>query len=84
MLRVLETEGYVTHEVRGKAYHYRAAVARQKAQRSALSGLLAQFFGGSAENLVLRLIEDEQITHEQLVQGDDKRVPRGRGKNQGA
>ncbi|WZO98762.1 BlaI/MecI/CopY family transcriptional regulator [Isosphaeraceae bacterium EP7] len=95
MLRVLETKGYVTHEVRGKAYHYRAAVARQKAQRNALSGLLAQFFGGSAEDLVLRLIEDEQITLKQLdelrranppgrVEANDKRGTKGRGTDQGA
>ena len=38
----------------------------QKAQRHALRSVLARFFGGSAEDLVLRLIEDEQITPEQL------------------
>ena len=45
---------------------YRAAVGRKKAQRHALRSVLARFFGGSAEDLVLRLIEDERITPEQL------------------
>ena len=81
LLRVLETKGYVTHEVAGKAYLYRATVTRRKAQRHALGSVLAKFFGGSAEDLVLRLIEDEQITPEQLAelrqggvkeQGDDQ------------
>jgi len=66
LLRVLESKGQVTHEVNGKAYVYRAAVERTKAQRKALRSVLARFFGGSAEDLVVRLIEDEQITPEQL------------------
>ena len=63
---MLVSKGYLTHESRGKAYVYRAAVARRKAQGHALRSVLARFFGGSAEDLVLRLIEDEAITPEQL------------------
>lgn len=66
VLRVLEAKGYLAHEARGKAFVYRPTVERGKAQRRALRDLLARFFGGSAEDLVLRLIEDEQITPEQL------------------
>src|SRR3954465_500771 len=64
LLRVLETKGHVAHEVRGKAYVYRATIGRQRAQRHVLRSVLAQFFGGSAQDLVLRLIEDERITAE--------------------
>lgn len=66
LLRVLEAKGYVAHEARGNAY--RAAVPRAGAQRAAVRSLLGRLFGGSAEDLVLRLIEDEQITPEQLEQ----------------
>lgn len=66
LLRILEAKGYVAHESRGKAYLYRAAVPREKAQRRALRGMLTHLFGGSAESLVLRLLEDEQITPDQL------------------
>jgi BlaI family penicillinase repressor len=66
LLRVLETKGYLAHEARGKTYVYRALVERRKAQRRVLRSVLARFFGGSAEDLVLRLIEDERITPEQL------------------
>jgi BlaI family transcriptional regulator, penicillinase repressor len=66
ILRVMEAKGYLTHEARGKAYFYTAAVARQKAQRLALRSVLTRFFAGSAEKLVLRLIEDEHLTAEQL------------------
>lgn len=66
LLRVLVRKGYVVREAEGRAHRYRPAVERSRAQRSALRSLLARFFGGSAEDLVLRLIEDEQITPEQL------------------
>jgi BlaI family penicillinase repressor len=66
LLRVLESKGYLSHEVRGKAYVYRATVGRQKAQRLALKSVLARFFAGSAEDLVLRLIEDEHLSPAQL------------------
>ena len=66
MLRVLESKGHVAHEARGKAYVYRAAVDRAGVQTTALGQLLARLFGGSAEELILRLIEDERLTPEQL------------------
>lgn len=66
LLRILETKGYVRHEAQGKAYVYRPALPREKAQGRALRSMLARLFGGSAESLVLRLLEDEQITPDQL------------------
>jgi BlaI family penicillinase repressor len=66
LLRVLVTKGYVAQESKGKAFVYRASIARAGAQRHALGSVLARFFGGSAEDLVLRLIEDERLTPEQL------------------
>jgi len=68
LLRILETKGYVAHGVRGKSFIYRPAVERSQAQRSALRNFLGRLFGGSAEDLVLRLIEDEALTPAQLEQ----------------
>jgi predicted transcriptional regulator len=66
LLRVMETKGYLKHEVRGKVYVYLAAVARQKAQRLALRTVITRFFAGSVEDLVLRLIEDEHLSSAKL------------------
>jgi predicted transcriptional regulator len=66
LLRVLEHKGHVTHAQRGKAFVYRPLVPRGQAQKTALRDVLSRFFGGSAEDLVLRLIEDEQLTVEEL------------------
>lgn len=79
LLRVLESKGYLTHEACGKAYVYSPAVGRKNAQRHALRSVLARFFGGSAEDLVLRLIEDEKITAEQLEDLRRSASSEGRG-----
>lgn len=83
LLRVLEAKGQVKHEVKGKAYVYRAALAKDRAQRHALRNVLTRFFGGSAEDLVLRLIEDEQITPTQIEEIRRVRGVQGKGKGQG-
>ena len=83
LLRILETKGYVKHVVRGKAFVYRPAVRKASAERKAVVNVLKRFFGGSAEALVLRLIEDEQLTPEQLEQlrktGTSTRHPENEG-----
>ena len=66
LLRVLVKKGFLKVEPRGKAYWYQPAVERHCAQKLAVGRLLSRFFGGSAESLVLRLIEDKQLTAEQL------------------
>ncbi len=66
ILRVLEEKGHVTHAVRGRTYIYRPRARQATAQRKAVRALLSRLFGGSAENLVLRLIEDEEISPGEL------------------
>jgi predicted transcriptional regulator len=66
LLRVLEEKGHVGRDTCGTAYTYRATVERTRAQQTAVRELLGRLFRGSAEELVLRLVEDEQITAEQL------------------
>jgi predicted transcriptional regulator len=84
LLRVLESKGHVRHEVQGKLYIYRPVMARTKAQRTALQSLLRRFFGGSAENLVLRLLEEEHLTVDELralLRSTFGKKPRPRGDN---
>lgn len=66
LLRVLEGKGYVRHSLHGKAYVYEAVVERSSAQSQAASSLLKRLFSGSAQSLVLRLLEDEEISPEEL------------------
>jgi predicted transcriptional regulator len=66
LLRVLVSKGFLHRESGKRAYAYRAAIGRKKAQRHALRDITSRFFGGSVKDLVLRLIEDERLTPEQL------------------
>lgn len=68
LLRVLVEKGHIASSKKGKAFVYQAAAGRAHAEGNALRNLLRRFFAGSAENLVLRLVEDEQLTPEQLEQ----------------
>jgi predicted transcriptional regulator len=67
LLRVLKEKGYV--RVRGRQpVVYLPAVAREQAQHTAARRLIERFFGGSADALVMRLLEDEHLTPQQLEQ----------------
>jgi BlaI family penicillinase repressor len=79
LLRVLKQKGYV--RVRGRQpATYEAIVPRDKVQGRAAQSLLKRFFGGSAEALVMRLVEDEELSPELL---DRQRKNLNRGKRKG-
>ena len=67
LLRVLKEKGYVRISGRQPAI-YEPRVPREQAQTKAAKSLLARLFGGAAEDLVLRLLEDESLTPAQLDQ----------------
>lgn len=68
LLRRLEDDGYISHELRGKSFVYSAAVERDRVQSSVLQGFIKRFFGGSAEALVQRLVSERRLTRKQLDQ----------------
>lgn len=57
MLRLLEDKGHLTHESDGLRYLYKPTLAQNKAQRSAMQHLVHTFFGGSAADAVVTLLE---------------------------
>ena len=57
MLRILEDKGHVTHTEDGPRYVYRPVVARDTAQKSAVSHLLRTFFDGSVEAAMTALLD---------------------------
>lgn len=58
-LRILEEKGHVTHSQEGPRYVYRAALAKDKAKRSALRHLVDTFFNGSPEQAMAALLDDD-------------------------
>jgi predicted transcriptional regulator len=68
MLNVLQRKGKVTRELEGRAYVYAPVVSRVQASRQAVGDLVHRMFDGSAENLVLSLVETRQLTAETLAE----------------
>lgn len=67
MLNVLHRKGKVTRVLEEKAYLYRPAVSRSQAIGHALGDLVDRMFGGSAESLVMSLVETKRLTPAKLL-----------------
>lgn len=66
VLRVLEEKGHATHTAEGRAHRYEPLVARSTAGSSALRRLTRNLFAGSPELLLTRLVEDDDVSREEL------------------
>ncbi len=67
MLNILHAKGRVKRQLKDRAYIYRPALSRQKAVTQAVGEMLDRFFGGSADSLVLNLLETRRLTAEKLT-----------------
>lgn len=67
-LRILEQKGYVRHTKarEGRAFVYRAVVDRKEASRNAVRHVVRRFFANSPELLVLNLIDDGDLSDQEL------------------
>jgi len=61
-LGVLERKGYVKHRAEGRTFIYAALVPEERAQGTALESVLNRFFDGSAEQLVVKLLDADYIS----------------------
>jgi predicted transcriptional regulator len=66
ILRNLEAKGFLRHEEEGKAHRYFPLVQRNAAERSAVARLVERLFQGSPELLLTRLVDDHDLSPEQL------------------
>ena len=67
MLNVLHRKGRVKRQLKERAYIYRPVLSRKKAVTEAVGEMLDRFFGGSADGLVLSLVETRHLTPEKLA-----------------
>ena len=72
LLRRLEEKGYVTHDVDGRTYVYRAVVEQTNVAASAVRSIVDKFCSGSVENLLVGLVDDKQISPERLKELADQ------------
>jgi predicted transcriptional regulator len=66
LLQSMEKAGLVTHEMERVTYRYRPSVTRQEATGSLLADFLTRFFHGSAEQLVVGLVDADQLAPDDL------------------
>lgn len=67
MLNVLLRKGKVRRELKDRAYHYEPTLSRLEASGQAVGDLVQRMFDGSAESLVLSLVETRHLTPEKLA-----------------
>lgn len=61
-LRTLEQKTYVGHEEAGRAFVYHARVDREAAAKSAVSHVIARFFGNSPNALAVTLLDEVPVS----------------------
>jgi BlaI family transcriptional regulator, penicillinase repressor len=66
VLRRIEEKGYVTHAVEGRTFIYRAAELRENVAVRAVKHIIDRFCGGSAEALVLGMVDNQVLDGKQL------------------
>lgn len=66
IVRVLEEKGYIGYKAYGNTYQYYALVTREEYRKHSLSNIVDKFFGNSYTTVVSSLIEDEELTLEEL------------------
>ena len=66
MLQVLLRKGKVKRTAEGRAYRYRATVSRERAAHTAIGDLLKRMFGGSAEAMLLAMVDTGHVDADDL------------------
>lgn len=67
MLNVLHRKGKVRRVLRDRAYQYRPTVSRHQVVAQTMRDIIDRMFGGSAENLVMSLVEARHLDTEKLA-----------------
>ena len=66
MMRLMHEKGYLERDERDRAHVYSARLREQRVKRNLLRDLINRAFRGSAEALLVRLVEDERLSREEL------------------
>jgi len=66
ILRKLEEKGYVTHEVEGRTFVFSAVDTKRNVAVQAARQLIDRFCGGSVEELLVGLVDNQLLEPKQL------------------
>ena len=65
-IRILETKGYVGHEVLGNSHRFYAVADKSEFRSKSLTDVIRNYFGNSYKIAVSSLIEEEKISVEEV------------------
>jgi len=68
MLNILHKKGKVKRTLKDRAYFYKPAVSRSHVTTQHITDIVDRLFGGSAESLVMSLVETKHLTRKKLGQ----------------
>ena len=66
LMTILKGKGYLSSRKEGRAFVFVPRVDRDTAARKAVHQLLSKFFAGSASELVLSFLREEELTPQEL------------------
>ena len=67
MLNILHRKGKVKRNLKDRAYFYKPVVSRSHVNRQHIGDIIDRLFGGSAESLVMSLVETKHLTPAKLA-----------------
>ncbi len=62
----VEDKGWLTHREASGVFYFKPTVTREQSQQKAVAQLLEKTFGGSAEDMVLALLDGRKLDEAQL------------------
>ncbi|CUH87496.1 Regulatory protein BlaI [Phaeobacter sp. CECT 5382] len=68
VLKIMEQKGFLTSERADRSLIYRPAVPKTEYQKTSLKNLSSKLFNGAPAALVARLVDDEEVTDDMLVE----------------
>jgi predicted transcriptional regulator len=72
ILRNLEEKGYVSHKVDGRTFVYRAKDTQRNVAAQAARQLIDRFCGGSVEELLVGLVDNQVLEPDELQRLADR------------
>jgi len=67
MLNILHRKGKAKRTLKDRAYFYKPAVSRSHVTTQHITDIVDRLFGGSAESLVMSLVETKRLTPKKLA-----------------
>jgi len=65
-LKILETKGFVTREKTGNVFAYSPTIEKRDYSHRNVRSLVSKYFNGSTENLLSFMVEEKELSLEQV------------------